>query len=131
MREIKFRAWSRDSGCWLTDEEVKAEFAIEPTVDGAYVIDCLSETTLCQYTGLEDKNGKEIYEGDIIPIRGIWGGDTITQNGVVEHGFHGDPWFDDNAYGWSITGSILQKTLGVEGKEVIGNIYENKELLDA
>ena len=77
--------------------------------------------TIGQYTGLHDKNGKEIYEGDIIQILG----------GEYEQGFY--EWNEkvqikDLIYdGFNLMMTISQ--IGNKAIEVIGNIYENPELL--
>ena len=73
MRDIKFRAWHKDKKCWLQDVEVFED----GSWDGALPNECTQiggmvtgytepECVLMQYTGLKDKNGKEIYEGDIV-----------------------------------------------------------------
>lgn len=57
MREIKFRAWLNGPGRMIGWEELANDYGIRQM--------CAFET-LMQYTGLKDKNGKEIYEGDIV-----------------------------------------------------------------
>lgn len=75
----------------------------------------ISAVELMQYTGLRDKNGKEIYEGDIISCCGI--------NLAVE-------WDNEDAQ-WNTIGRRGQTAKEFcEKREVIGNIYENPELLE-
>ena len=72
-----------------------------------------------QWTGLLDKNSVEIYEGDIVVGSNI--GSTIKRREVVE--------FDDGGFSpFSIAG--WEVTLDWRRCEVIGNIYENAELLE-
>lgn len=100
-REIKFRAW--DDGAMFV-QPIAGNYAMSRFVgflgDGAI---------LMQYTGLKDKNGVEIYEGDILK-----GG--IYKVYVVEWDY-GNTTFGLNEYS-------VRKAF-----EVIGNIYENKDLL--
>ena len=122
-REIKFRAW---------DEKLKLMYATDSVslcidgeicyldTDGEWVADMANRITLMQYTGLKDKNGKEIYEGDIVNIKG--------RKYIVEY------WKGQLLVSWYLksvrSGDTEYTELPVIGKgEVIGNIYENKELL--
>lgn len=115
MREIKFRAWDSDSKTmvYAPNHELFAVFETVKDDDSEYV--------LMQFTGLLDKTGKEIYEGDIVRFMGInlqvgfYNAHFIIYDEVVEKGGtgHEDLW----------------KALERGEVEVIGNIYENSELL--
>ena len=72
---------------------------------------------LMQYTGLHDKNGKEIYEGDIVKVRSYPSGYINTEVYFKDGKFA----FDGSNYSFK---DLNDKV------EVIGNIYENKELLN-
>lgn len=128
MREIKFRAWDKDKkemfevGA-LTFNDEKLGIAVD---DEDWKIRPHSEPM--QFTGLKDKNGKEIFEGDILSI--LWIEEDQYEVGDVQwwdagfrfvtdceahDPFHiSDLWVDDK---------VLQI-------EIIGNIYENPELLE-
>lgn len=81
----------------------------DKTVQETYVY---SETTLMQYTGLQDKNGKEIYEGDVLQDdKKFAGAFVVDWNTMFDHS------------NWnSSRGNVF---------EIIGNIYENPELISS
>ena len=60
MREIKFRAWDKIGNKWFVDLPVCIQ------IDREGELNCFNGGVIYQYTGLHDKNGKEIYEGDIV-----------------------------------------------------------------
>lgn len=125
MREIKYRAWDRKE---LKMFEVKAlEFVdgCDPIAKGAghYT----PNVDLMQYIGLKDKNRKEIYEGDIVQD-GEDGNIYNGRIGVVEFARENSKGMPINGYWYRVSpdeaGTIYQKRI-----KVIGNIYENPELL--
>lgn len=121
MREIKFRAWVNKSN----NPQIPANRMYQVGVvdhNNAMIVSngklefwltkAHKDFELMQYTGLKDKNGKEIYEGDI-----IWFVPT-KQAVAVE-------WLDDKA-GFNVTG---KPTKNLENYEVIGNIHQDGDLL--
>ena len=106
MREIKFRVW---------DKQKKFMIKTVTIQNLTYKFASNKDHIFLQYTGLKDKNGKEIYEGDIVYI------DDEAINVVFEEGaFKVHTKYD---------GDWLLSELDLSNLEVIGNIYENPELL--
>lgn len=141
-REIKFRAW---------DKKRKSMFVPDSFVFDASTGEVMSvwrkrtngETiggldprkdrlVLMQYTGLHDKNGREIYESDILRVTGEDGESYVAA--VKWFGDEDYPAFDLEGipetwfYGANALATIFQE--GVETCEVIGNIFEDKQLLE-
>lgn len=126
-REIKFRVWDKPSKKILYPQEVWIRDNGFDSITRKEGI-CFSKTNnlngiLMQYTSLKDKNGKEIYEGDI--VRWVDKYRMYETEGISE-------------IVWRDTGfDIKDSRMGYEGEllidwddlEVIGNIYENPELL--
>ena len=106
MREIKFRAYSKESFTYFDLDLLNDE-------SRAFYINEIEDNQVMQYTGLKDKNDVEIYEGDIVK------GNYLRGIGVVE-------W---NKYFCKFDISHRMNISPSDEFEVIGNIYENKELL--
>ncbi len=112
MREFKFRIWNEEDAV-MVDKPNSVRL-----IDGKLL--CDPEDILMQYTGLKDKkNKKEIYEGDIVV--------NHFSNGRIEGPFLIE-WGEDR-WMWGPF-SQLAKALGWYSTEVIGNIYENPELIE-
>lgn len=132
MRPIRFRAWDKEKKQMI--ESVAAihfdykyigvyeygQFGEEMHSDGNYDIE------LMQYTGLRDKNGKEIYEGDIVKFQ-------MTRKKLVDHqvmtAFEDETAIYQGAVRWGKFGWRPFIDGRVEECEVIGNVWENPELV--
>jgi len=114
MREIKFRAWETKENKMLSDHDL-----LEIRYGDIF------EYELMQFTGLKDKNGKEIYEGEIVRI-------NILDRIKVVVWDRGAYWLCKNtnpeSWVWTLGESEFRGDLS--DIEVIGNIYENPELLE-
>lgn len=140
MRELKFRAWDKDLKRYFYDIAVYPNnvaaiqrhniesMMLEAEYGATHWTELDENAVIEQYTGLKDKNGKEIYEGDIIQEEidfnskmtdGVftyvveWDSDTLC------YGLRGN---DNSIHDelWEVNTSV----------EVIGNIHENPELLE-
>jgi len=123
MREIKFRGKRKDNNKWvygyLVIEDKKYAYIHTGEYDSYYNWDVCYEVipdTIKEYTGLKDKNGDEIYEGDIVKAKGIY---SIRVRPVI---------FKNGMFCIAGEWSLLPLGYFIE-LEIIGNIYENPELL--
>lgn len=131
MREILFKAKRKDNGEW-----VEGYYRADPDLDMHYICGWnyypsenglerepfeyeINPETLCQYIGLKDKNGKKIWENDIVEI-------------ASEDGYFLCEWDDDTAR-YNLNGDGL--TVDFDNYwsyevEIVGNIFDNPELLE-
>lgn len=128
MREIKFRAWLKEERKMVNVETLfiginRLCFGNSKTED-LFFRD-FEEVELMQYTGLKDKSGKEIYEGDIVLVKP--GGVSTWYKTVVE--------FKEGAFIASLIDGedyiyIFNRGFDSNDFEILGNVYENPELLE-
>lgn len=126
-REIKFRVWDTENQEFFYPDELRIQYnQIGWTADHYLDIDSYGtkpeEYVLQQFTGLFDKNGKEIYEGDIIICRV-----EDSQTGVLKKGYAGIIHWNHSYFA---VGEYKLFIMDDKALKVIGNVFENEELLE-
>ena len=146
MREIKFRAWWKEQGTMigydLINNMIEGKKVIIEKVNPRYIkdkdapfeshiahyIQCnpftAPELIIMQFTGLKDKNGKDIYEGDVLRVLETFSSDDPA------YPYYCDVMEVIYAEAWAAFGLTDGGASPIKGQvEVIGNIYENPELI--
>ena len=131
-REIKYRAWLKEEEKMVNVETMdftdkSMQYLEKNEIIDAYLLRRMifDDVELMQYTGIKDKNGVEIYEGDIVLIR--IDKTNILHKTVVKfkHGTFIADIIGDNDYIY-----LFHFGFNKDDFEVVGNIYENPELLE-
>lgn len=126
-REILFKAKRLVDGGWaygdLSQHKTGKKFIKAGSATHSFEVDA---DTICQYTGLTDKNGNKIWENDLIECK------EFSKGCLIKHFLSQVEWdadgtgftFKDSKFGWAFMDS-----LAVYECQVIGNIFDNPELL--
>ena len=128
MREILFRGKRVDNGEWEFGSFVSPNWITVPMGEEIYGSEIVDPETVGQFTGLTDKNGKRIFEGDIVRYRPEYWCEPMQS--VVE--YCADTWnypaFDLKYHDYEANGLQCAHEEGC--CEVIGNIHDNPELME-
>lgn len=109
-REIKFRAWDE-----VSEKILNWNDFLDTNMKNTFIAPESTGLILMQYTGLDDKNGKEIYEGDIAKYENMIGKIMFFNGSFILSDF-------EETEEWEL--GVINEEL-----ETMGNIYENRELL--
>lgn len=144
MRENKFRAWDKKGKKMFIVRELRFfktgeldVVIVDYSNYGDEIVRALNDVDLIQYTGLKDKSGKEIWEGDIVKCKLS---STQRYKGIIQfkagHFFIHAFWYSFKPIGrWDLEKRKLcgksSTNLSIDCEmQIIGNIYENPEILN-
>nr|DAI66457.1 MAG TPA: YopX protein [Caudoviricetes sp.] len=135
-REIKFRG-KKHNGSWVYGDLCTPANRFISIRENRYTYNGISheeyevyEDTIGQFTGLTDKNGREIFEGDVIKFHFMTSSPSTSELFPTKK-FFGE--ITTNKYNqWTILSDGLEIHIenAIKYGEIIGNIYDNKELLE-
>lgn len=118
MKEIKFRMWSKKANKYFYDPQNVYDCLKFSKMDETSIL--YEDLTWQQFTGEFDKNKKEIYEGDIVRVTSEeWGNENFVAEVI----------FSDASFLSKIDDNDIRGLWGGDDIEVVGNIFENNELL--
>ena len=141
MREILFRGKRVDNGEWVEGFYSPARLPIVGEIghfinENGYRAIEVKKETVCEFTGLTDKNGRKIFEGDIVCTRYRTGEICCSGDVQFSHGVYGAEWLRNKKNksmvgGWGQLHNLRRFDDDIINDiEVIGNIYDNPELLE-
>ena len=141
MREILFKAKRIDNGEWVEGDLERTKYD-----DVIWIVDVRGEKcyrcdsdTICQYTGLTDKNGKKIWENDILRYSYDYDGSPFLKDGEEIKYRVGAVFWSEWRGSWAVCGrgnkkctnnDVFKYNRNPNRTEVIGNIFDNPELLE-
>lgn len=145
MREILFRGKRKDNGEWVeggyyhekVGEYLTEVFIVEALTDGVVARHRVDPETVGQFTGLKDKNGKRIFEGDLFAIDDDCISVIIFKDGCFRLEVHGicgtymESGYDECGGGYGIIECDPIDWYYIHDMVIIGNIYDHPQLLES
>ena len=145
-REILFKAKRIDNGEWVEGciviDQSRLDifkYRIQPIESGVLYAPPIDPDTLCQYTGFTDKNGKKIWENDILRYSYDYDGSPFLKDGEEIKYRAGAVFWSEWRGSWAVCGrgnkkctnnDVFKYNRNPNRTEVIGNIFDNPELLE-